>query len=162
MNRTMKRYYLAYGSNLNIGQMASRCPGARPVGTSSLPGYELLFKGSKTGAYLTIEKAAGDYVPVAVWEVSPEDEAALDRYEGFPRFYYKKEVTLPMLGLTSGKLTKIDAFVYIMREERAPGLPSEHYLDICLRGYLAFQFNPAALRHALKRTKELMHEKSKN
>ena len=51
----MKRYYLAYGSNLNLQQMALRCPMAKPVGTAVIRDYELLFKGSKTGAYLTIE-----------------------------------------------------------------------------------------------------------
>ena len=41
-----KRYYLAYGSNLNRKQMQMRCPGAKPIGTALLEGYELLFKGS--------------------------------------------------------------------------------------------------------------------
>ena len=50
----MKRYYLAYGSNLNIAQMQFRCPDATVVGTAVIPDYELLFKGSLTGAYLTI------------------------------------------------------------------------------------------------------------
>ena len=48
------KYYLAYGSNLNVRQMMHRCPGAKPVGKMVLEGYELLFKGSKTGSYLTI------------------------------------------------------------------------------------------------------------
>ena len=52
----MKKYYIAYGSNLNIRQMRNRCPGAKPVGITMIPNYELLYKGSKTGAYLTIER----------------------------------------------------------------------------------------------------------
>ena len=60
----------------------------------------LLFKGSKTGSYLTIEPKEGSRVPVAAWEVSAEDELALDRYEGFPTFYYKKEMLLPIKGIT--------------------------------------------------------------
>ena len=79
-----KRYYIAYGSNLNIPQMRMRCPGARIIGTSMIEGYRLLFKGSRTGSYLTIEPQEGARVPVAAWEVSAENEAALDRYEGFP------------------------------------------------------------------------------
>ena len=81
-----KRYYIAYGSNLNIPQMRMRCPGARIIGTSVIEGYRLLFKGSRTGSYLTIEPQEGASVPVAAWEVSAENEAALDRYEGFPTF----------------------------------------------------------------------------
>ena len=88
----VKKYYVAYGSNLNVKQMIMRCPNARIVGTSEIPDYELLFKGSKTGSYLTIEPKAGASVPVGVWKVNNTDEAALDRYEGFPTFYYKTEL----------------------------------------------------------------------
>ena len=45
-----KRYYIAYGSNLNVGQMRMRCPHATILGTANLKGWELLFKGSKTGS----------------------------------------------------------------------------------------------------------------
>ena len=51
---TDKRYYIAYGSNLNVQQMRWRCPGARIIGTSELQDYRLLVKGSKTGSYLTV------------------------------------------------------------------------------------------------------------
>ena len=41
----MKRYYIAYGSNLNVRQMKFRCPTARFVGTAVMTGdYELLYK----------------------------------------------------------------------------------------------------------------------
>ena len=92
----MKKYYLAYGSNLNVRQMALRCPTAKTVGTALIKDYELLFKGSKTGAYLTIEPKSGAEVPVAVWSVEPADEKRLDVYEGFPAFYYKAEIELPV------------------------------------------------------------------
>ena len=81
-----KRYYIAYGSNLNIPQMRFRCPKARIIGTSVVPDYELLFKGSKTGSYLTIEPRAGAGVHVEVGENTADDELALDRYEGYPTF----------------------------------------------------------------------------
>ena len=97
-----KRYYIAYGSNLNISQMRMRCPHARVIGTSVIPDYELLFKGSMTGSYLTIEPKEGSSVPVAVWETTDDDEARLDRYEGFPAFYYKAEMTLPIKGIRTG------------------------------------------------------------
>lgn len=31
-----KKYYIAYGSNLSVGQMAYRCPDAKVIGTRSL------------------------------------------------------------------------------------------------------------------------------
>ena len=50
---------------------SSKCAGAvlgaRIIGTSELQDYRLLFKGSKTGSYLTVEPKKGCTVPVAVW-----------------------------------------------------------------------------------------------
>ena len=135
-----KKYYIAYGSNLNIRQMRFRCPGAKPIGISAIPDYELLFKGSKTGAYLTIEPKDGGLVPVAVWEVTADDEKHLDIYEGYPNFYYKKEVCLPVK-LASSKTKKLTAFVYIMHEERSLGIPSLAYIRTCEEGYRNFGFD---------------------
>lgn len=140
-----KRYYIAYGSNLNVRQMRMRCPTARIIGTSVLEDYELLFKGSKTGSYLTVEKKPGGTVPVAVWEVTPEDEKALDRYEGFPNFYYKKELTLPIKGIRTGKIRNRRGFVYIMYENRPIGIPSIPYLQTCIQGYDDFGFDRVGL-----------------
>ena len=148
----MKRYYLAYGSNLNIAQMQFRCPDAKAVGTAVIPDYELLFKGSLTGAYLTIEPKAGAHVPVGVWEVSAADELKLDRYEGFPSFYYKKEMRIPVKDIRTGKTRQHDAFVYIMHEDRKLGIPTDMYVRTCLEGYRDFGFDTAPLRQAfLKR-----------
>ena len=143
-----KRYYIAYGSNLNVRQMRLRCPSARRIGTAELKGYELLFKGSKTGSYLTVEKKPNSSVPVGVWEVTPEDEKALDRYEGYPNFYYKKELTLPIKGIRTGKIRKRRVFVYIMHENRPIGIPSIPYMQTCIQGYEDFGFDWVGLLDA--------------
>lgn len=137
----MKKYYIAYGSNLNIRQMQYRCPTARVVGIATIKGYELLYKGSKTGSYLTIEKKKGGIVPVAVWEVTERDERSLDIYEGFPNFYYKKEMKLPVKLFGSEKTEKLPCFVYIMHEERKLGIPTENYVQTCKYGYTVFGFD---------------------
>ena len=149
-----KKYYIAYGSNLNIRQMRFRCPGAKPIGISAIPDYELLFKGSKTGAYLTIEPKDGGLVSVAVWEVTADDEKHLDIYEGYANFYYKKEVRLP-IRLANGKTKKLTAFIYIMHEERELGCPSLAYIRTCKEGYRNFGFDQKYLETAyLRSTKE--------
>ena len=56
MMKVEKRLGVAYGSNLNIGQMAMRCQRARFYGKGMLKGYRLLFKGQMENAYCTIEK----------------------------------------------------------------------------------------------------------
>ncbi len=149
-----KRYYIAYGSNLNVRQMRWRCPSARIIGISELRDWTLLFKGSKTGSYLTIEQEAGGRVPVAVWEVSEKDEAALDRYEGYPVFYYKKEMMLDIIGIRTGKVRRRRVFVYIMHEDCPVGVPARGYVDTCLEGYHDFGFDTGILFDAYDRSKE--------
>lgn len=153
-----KRYYIAYGSNLNIPQMRMRCPVARIIGTSVIEDYQLLFKGSKTGSYLTIEPMEGAEVPVVIWEVTETDEKALDRYEGYPNFYYKKEMTLDIKGIRTGKVRRRDAFAYIMHEERELGIPSWYYVNTCLDGYRAFGFDEKYLFDAIRISRRDTHE----
>ncbi len=147
--RDMKKtYYIAYGSNLNVQQMQMRCPYATALGTAELEDWELLFKGSKTGSYLTIEERNGSKVPVTVWAVTETDEAALDRYEGFPDFYYKREMKVRYKGIRSGKYRTVTAFVYIMHEDRPIGIPTDFYMRTCLKGYETFGFDEDVLLDA--------------
>ncbi len=57
----------------------------------------------------------------------PSDEVALDRYEGYPSFYYKEDVEVE---LDSGELVK--AMVYIMtdkiKDRISLNMPSKNYL----------------------------------
>ena len=154
-----KRYYIAYGSNLNLQQMRLRCPQAKVIGTAEIKDYELLFKGSKTGSYLTIEKSIGGRVPVAVWETTQADELALDRYEGFPNFYYKAEMKLRVKKTQTGKIRERSCYVYIMHEERQVGVPSHYYVETCLAGYRSFDFDEEVLFAALEKSRRICHEK---
>ena len=144
----MSRLYLAYGSNLNKQQMQVRCPESKVVGTAYIEGYRLLFKGSRTGSYFTIEKQKGRRVPVGVWAVSKRDELHLDFYEGYPSFYYKKNLKVRLT--ETGE--EVDAFVYIMDEERPLGLPSKDYVRVCKQGYDDFGFDKAYVEQAIEDT----------
>lgn len=151
----MSRYYLAYGSNLNVRQMRFRCPTALVVGRGVIKDYRLLFKGSMTGSYLTIEKAKGYEVPVAVWKVDEACEESLDRYEGYPSFYYKKEIEIDFKSIKKGLPRHSKAFVYIMHEERELGIPSRSYVEVCLEGYRTFGFNPILIEEAIIKSMEV-------
>lgn len=143
----MERIYLAYGSNLSRHQMAYRCPDAECIGTASIKDYRLLYKGSMSSAYLTIKRCRGHEVPVGVWKVTEDDEKSLDRYEGYPRFYYKKDIELEVLRNDGGREV-MECFVYIMDEDRIPALPSSEYLHTCLEGYRDFGFDVRYLDEA--------------
>ena len=146
----MRKLYLAYGSNLSLEQMAYRCPHAYTVGTATLPDYQLLFKGSKTGSYLTVEPKRGYHVPLLVWSIDEKDELMLDRYEGYPDFYYKKELPIKVCSLLNAEeLDGGSGIIYIMHEERHLGCPTNQYFSICYEGYLRFGFDPQVLRQAV-------------
>lgn len=153
------KYYIAYGSNLNVQQMGMRCPNATVFGTAFLKGWELLFKGSRTGFYLTIERCEGGSVPVVIWEVAEIDEKALDRYEGFPIFYYKKEIEVCCRNSRTGMDQILTAFEYIMHEERPIGIPSTRYMSTCLEGYDTFGFDRKVLLNAYDKCAELCSHK---
>lgn len=80
-----KTLYIAYGSNLNLRQMALRCPTARLTGASKIDGYELLFRGGSNCSVATVEPLKNSTVPVLLWTLRDRDVQALDRYEGATR-----------------------------------------------------------------------------
>ena len=137
------KLYLAYGSNMDLAQMARRCPDAHLVGVTEIRDWELLFKGSKTGCYATIEPCREQTVPALVWSISEADERNLDRYEGFPTFYQKQDIEVEMPG---GSVT---AMAYTMDPSRPLGLPTIHYFDILDEAYDLFHFDKNILEQAL-------------
>jgi len=130
----MRKLYIAYGSNMDEKQMIRRCPTAKLLGTSEVEDYRLLFKGSKTGVYATIEEQKGGCVPVLLWEIGEQDERNLDRYEGYPVFYHKKEIEVQV-----GGERKI-AMAYIMDENRDLGEPGASYYNVLENAYWKFGF----------------------
>ena len=142
-----KRYYIAYGSNLSVNQMAHRTPEAKIVGIAVLHGWRLLFKN-----YATIEENPNYDTPVLVWDISPRDrdEENLDRYEGFPHFYFKRDLPVTVTPLDGGKPMELTAMIYIMSpKHRWTQAPTFHYYDILDEGYEVFGFDKAILRKAL-------------
>jgi len=143
MSKARKRLYIAYGSNLNLEQMARRCPTAKEVGTAVLKDYRLLFRGGNGSAVATVEPSCGDSVPVLVWELQPLDEDSLDRYEGWPHLYRKESMHIRLNGKT------VSAMIYIMNEGYQEGAPSVDYFYTILTGYNSAGFDTDALSKAV-------------
>jgi len=139
-----KRYYIAYGSNLSVRQMACRCPDAKVIGTAVIEDYALLFKGCAT-----IEPREGRRVPVLIWEISTSDEKSLDRYEGYPNFYYKKDMTLTVRMTGTDTEKELTAMVYIMDGRHRFASPTSYYYKVLADGYEDFGFDKAVLEQAL-------------
>ena len=138
------RYYIAYGSNLNLEQMKHRCPTAQLKGKAVLKDYRLRFYGSPDNSVATVEPHEGSKVPVLVWLVFTDDEERLDIYEGYPRLYRKETVKVNFCG------EKTDAMIYIMNTELYPlGFPSKNYYRTILDGYRDAGFDTNILREAV-------------
>ncbi len=140
----MSKLYVAYGSNLNMQQMAHRCPTAVYVGSGVIQDYELQFKGSARGAHATIAPKAGSSVPVGVWMIQKGDERRLDLYEGYPNYYFKKNIHVQMDG------EAVRGMVYIMDQRHDFGLPSRNYYETVKEGYQNCGLDTAVLEKAVE------------
>lgn len=139
------KYYIAYGSNLSVEQMARRCPDAEIVGTTVLAGWRLLFKGCAT-----IEPNGDRNTPVLIWRISTRDEERLDVYEGWPDLYFKKDLEVEVTPFGGGEPQTLTAMVYIMDKRHICHAPSRFYYEVLDEGYRRFGFDRSLLRQALE------------
>ncbi len=138
--------YFAYGSNINLEQMAQRCPDARLAGPVTLENYELRFRGH---GFATVAPRKGGVVHGLLWKLTPQCEQALDLYEGYPRHYIKESVTV-----RAADGSPASVMVYIMAEPlcRQPALPSPYYYRVIQRGFETNGLPAESLQEAWDRT----------
>ena len=115
--------YIAYGSNINLPQMAFRCPHSKVVGTAMVKGWELEFRD-----VATIVPKPDTEVPVLLWELDPRDIPSLNIYEGYPRLYRQEEIDVEVNGRS------VKGMAYIMNDGRISP-PSKGYLQTIWDGY---------------------------
>ena len=130
--KTNEKLYFAYGSNMNLNQMAFRCPDAEVVDTVRLEGYRLAFcmNGGGNGV-ATILPEEGSCVDGVLWRISEQDEQHLDHYEGFPYLYGKEPVTVTD---RNGRQREIMAYTMNSPYKDVPAMPSKAYLEGILDG----------------------------
>jgi gamma-glutamylcyclotransferase (GGCT)/AIG2-like uncharacterized protein YtfP len=134
--------YFAYGSNLNRDDMRERCPDARALVVARLDGWRLTFRG-----VANIEPAEGRTVHGALWWLSPNDLAALDRYEGAPTHYRQRIVVVQT---EHGPRRAVS---YLMERPSYLGLPSTWYLGRIAEGFRDWGLPVPELRRALAETR---------
>ena len=121
--------YAAYGSNMDPLQMLLRAPHSPAAGTGWLTGWRLTFGGEDLGwegALVTLVESddPGSEVFVALYDLSQQDEDALDDWEGSDLGLYEKiRVRVATL---DGDVT---AWLYVL-DGYEGGLPSARYLGI--------------------------------
>jgi gamma-glutamylcyclotransferase (GGCT)/AIG2-like uncharacterized protein YtfP len=119
--------YAAYGSNLDPARMGERCPHSPLRGVGWLPGWRLTFGGEEygwDGALATIVEDPLHQVFVAVYDVTDDDEANLDEWEGVSLGLYRK-IRVRAQTLEGERL----AWAYVL-DAYEGGLPSAIYLSV--------------------------------
>lgn len=135
-----KRLMFAYGANMNVENMAFRCPAARPVSNYILRDWELEFY-----SHATIRPKKGAEVAGVLWYITDECEWNLDAFEGFPTYYTKR--------------SWIQDSEHVMFYEMAgflQGQPSQGYIDDIRsqyhRWHLPVEYLDRAINATVKKT----------
>ena len=116
--------YFAYGSNLDVAQMARRCPDAANPRPATLADHDWLI--NERGV-ATVEPFDGSQVHGVLWQVSDTDLATLDSAEGVPVRYRRDRLVVH----TDDGPT--DAWVYVDHRVE-PGAPRPGYLERIIDG----------------------------
>jgi len=137
------KYYLAYGMNTNKAEMEHRCPEAESMGKVVLKDHKLAFK-----LHCDAEYKPGASMECALWRITDDCEQSLDRLEGYPFYYDKKEVIIQHQGKT------IRPMIYYMKDNSALDMPAEHYLNMVVEGYSEHQMGLGQIIRSLEEIAE--------
>ena len=138
-------FYFAYGSNLNLGQMESRCPGAKFLKRGILPGYRFIIY---SHGYASVTRDEEATVWGGIWQISNSHLVSLDRYEGISSNIYYREIIPVCPGDKTPKL--MDCEIYFGADSME-GVPHPGYMEIVIQGardcglpeeYIANSLNP--------------------
>lgn len=123
MNENKTITYFAYGSNMDVEQMRDRCPSAKFLNTAVLLDYKFALDSEGCA---TVTPCEGKEVFGVIWNISAEDEKALDRYEGVSVGCYNKE-TLKVR--PEGYFTKFPMLIYVSRRGKNNGERRNGYME---------------------------------
>ena len=119
--------YAAYGTNLDPARMSERCPHSPLQTTGWLEGWRYTFGGEEhgwDGAQSTIVQDTFERVFVAVYDVTKDDEKALDHWEQADSGLYRK--TKVRVTALTGELV---VWAYVL-DAFEGGLPSALHLGV--------------------------------
>lgn len=135
--------YFAYGSNMWLKQMNTRCPDNKNLGLAVLPKHRWFI--SKRG-YANVRRSKKSYVQGVLYAVSKRDIRALDVFEGVASGCYTREV----LKVTQSDGQVVDAYVYI-DPTVAEGIPPFEYVQRIAWGVVDAKLDMAYVKQAIKK-----------
>ena len=154
--------YFAYGSNLDLPQMKSRCPESKLISKGSLSDYRLTFNRFSSGwggGVADVIQEQDSKVWGLIFEISDTDLERLDRYEGYNkdrneslRGYHISNTNLyerwkAVIDTPNGQVC--DVWVYTVVEKQKFVRPTPEYLQIIKSATVRWNF-PEAYRQTLE------------
>ena len=136
----MTHYYFAYGRNTNLNDMEHRCHGAVRIDNAWIDGYAFKWR---TAA--DIELATDNYVVGVLWALTDEHLASLDRFEGFPNYYFRQRVIAK-----TGQQEYL-SWVYMMVNQGSESMPGDEYRTALFEGYDQNHLSTDQMELGLKR-----------
>lgn len=136
--------YFAYGANMDVAAMETRCPASRPLGTARLMRHRIAIMRE---GYATVLRDPQALVHGVLWDLAVADVPALDKYEAVAQGLYAK--------ITQGVVTGAGArraLVYV-GANAGPGRPKPGYLEGILASAEAWNL-PAGYRAQIARLGE--------
>jgi gamma-glutamylcyclotransferase (GGCT)/AIG2-like uncharacterized protein YtfP len=121
--------YFAYGSNMDAAQMAVRCKGHVLVGAARLADHRFMIM---ERGFATVVPAPGEVVHGVVWALTPNDEKALDYYEGVRHGHYARE----LVRVTLADGGDLEVLTYVA-SDTGSGTPKESYIGRIVAGAIA-------------------------
>jgi len=113
--------------------MLACCHDAKPKFVATLLHYKLIFAGWSRkwhGGVASIKPFRDGRVIGAVYEISEKDLRLLDKHEGHPTVYDRRNVVV----ITKDGVP-VEAVTYIKREQSEETQPSQQYLEVLRQGY---------------------------
>ena len=133
------RFYFAYGANMDVETMSSRCRNARPIGAAILSRHRFVIM---EPGFANVLRDGRHAVHGVLWKLPFADLPALDRYEDVHLGLYRKEVR----AVSSANGAVVAAMLYVgatpARADPAPG-----YLENILDSATRWRMPPRYIRH---------------
>lgn len=112
--------YFAYGANMDVSAMASRCPGAKALGLARLPRHRFIITAD---GYASAVRDPRTEVHGVLWELALSHVRVLDKFEEVDRGLYTK-IMQPVIAAAGPRR----ALIYIGSSAKV-GAPRTGYLE---------------------------------
>ena len=112
--------YFAYGANMDVAAMATRCPNSKPLGLARLPRHRFIVT---VDGYASVIRDPRESVHGVLWDCALGDIRSLDKFEEIASGLYAK-ISQPVIVPGGAKR----ALVYIGRSAEI-GRPKPGYLE---------------------------------